>query len=450
MNNLEVNEIWKKVLDKLRPDIGDDNVELWLDPVQFVGIEKNQVHLKVPNRFFSEYIKDHYQEKMESALKSITGKDLALSFTVEKDLKNVVPKPDPIEQARPQSQFTDSELNPRWTFDTFVVGASNRFAQATAEAVAKNPGRQFNPFFIYGGVGLGKTHLMHAIGHAMRKVHARTRVLYTTSEQFVNEYIDSLRDGKPDEFRSKYRNLDCLLIDDVQFLIGKGRSEEEFFYTFNSLFNSHKQIVLASDRAPKDMAPSEQRLISRLEWGVVSDIKAPDLETRIAILRKKAESERVFVPDDVILYLASVIKSNIRELEGALITLIAFSAASGGSLDIEVAKELLKNSIGTEGTPTIRVEVIQREVAEKYSIEVRDLKSRSRRSEIAFPRQLAMYLTCAMTDLSTTDIGKAFGGRDHTTVIHARDKIKKMLEKDPFFVETVNAVQDRIRSVENQ
>ena len=434
----------------MRLDIGDENVELWLKPVQAVRVDKQQLLLKVPNKFFTEYIKEHYQEKIETTLKNLTGKNIGIDYDVEKDLRNILPPADPVEVAPPQSEFTLSDLNPRYTFSKFVVGPSNRFALATAEAVAKNPGHQFNPFFIYGGVGLGKTHLMHAIGHSMRKVHPQSRVLYTTSEQFVNEYIDSLRYDKPDAFRSKYRNLDCLLIDDIQFLIGKGRSEEEFFYTFNSLFDSRKQIVIASDRAPKEMAPSEQRLISRLEWGVVSDIKAPDLETRIAILRKKAESDKLFVPDDVIVYTASIIKANIRSLEGALTRLTAFSAMTGTPLTMDTAKEILKDAVGVDADVSIRMETIIDVVCEQYSLDLKQIKSRSRTSEVAFPRQLAMYLACKLTELSTTDIGKAFGGRDHTTVIHGREKIKKLLSSDPFFVEKVNKITEQIRSVENR
>jgi chromosomal replication initiator protein len=450
VNNLSPADAWTRVQDALRLQIGNDNVDLWIRPVEAVSLDNNLLHLRVPNKFFSEWIKEHYQHKIGSILKDVTGEETALEFEVAKDLKNILPKADPIEEARPQSEFRLSELNPRYTFGTFVVGAANRFAHATAEAVAKNPGRQFNPFFIYGGVGLGKTHLMHAIGHAIRKNHAHARVLYTTSEQFVNEYIDSLRYDKPDAFRGKYRNLDCLLIDDIQFIIAKGRSEEEFFHTFNSLFDSHKQVIISSDRAPKEMAPSEQRLISRFEWGVVADIKPPDLETRIAILRKKAESEQISVPNDVILYIATAIKTNIRELEGALIRLTAFSSLTSSPLTVDSARELLKDSIGVDSSLTVRVETIQRLVADKYSVEVKDLKSRTRTNEIAFPRQLAMYLSCSLTELSTTDIGKSFGGRDHTTVIHARDKIKKMIEKDPFFLETVNKLTENIRTVENQ
>jgi len=449
VNNLDSKEIWTTVLDKLKSEIGDADFELWLKPIVPLGMENRVFKIRTPNKFFTKYIKDHYQSRIESMLKDLSGADFSLEFSEDKDLSRMLPKADPIDEAQSQSQFTLSELNPKYTFGTFVVGASNRFAQATAEAIAKDPGRQFNPFFIYGGTGLGKTHLMQAIGHAVRRSRARARVLYTHTEQFVNEFIDSMRDNKADSFRAKYRNLDCLLIDDVQFLIGKARSEEEFFYTFNSLFESRKQVVIASDRTPKELGPLDPRLIGRLEWGVVADIKAPDLETRIAILRKKAEAEQIFVPDDVILYIATVIKSNIRELEGALISLKALSAVTGNALSVDAAKELLKGSIGIDEDITVRIDTIQKLVAEKYSVDVKDMKSRSRRSEIAFPRQLAMYLSCVLTESSTTEIGRTFGGRDHTTVLHARKKIKKMMDTDPFFLENTNKLIDRIRSVDN-
>lgn len=449
MNNQRPGELWKEAVERLRPEIGDDNVDLWLKPVEPLLLQDNLLRLKVPNKFFVEWIQDHYQRKLENHLKTLSGGDVSLDYSVSKDVRPLLRASDPLAAPLPQSEFGFNELNPRYTFSTFVVGASNRFAHAAAEAVCKNPGKQFNPLFIYGGVGLGKTHLMHAIGHSFRKEHSRARVLYTTSEQFVNEYIDSLRYDKPDAFRGKYRNLDCLLIDDIQFLIAKGRSEEEFFYTFNSLFDSRKQIVISSDRAPKEMAPAEQRLISRLEWGVVADIKPPDLETRIAILRKKAEAEQLFVPDDVVLFIATYIKTNIRELEGSLITLSTYAALTGSQLSVDLAKELLKDSISAEAGPPIRVETVQRVVSQKYSLDVRDLKSRSRTNEVAFPRQLAMYLSYDMTGMSLPEIGKAFGGRDHTTVLHARNKIKGMLEKDPFFVELVNKLSEQIRSVES-
>ncbi|MEK7657017.1 MAG: chromosomal replication initiator protein DnaA [Elusimicrobiota bacterium] len=449
MNNWNASELWTRIVETIGPEIGKDNVELWLRPVEAASLEDHLMRITVPNRFYTEWIKDRCQQRIEAALKALTGKEMALDYSVARDLKGLLPDAEPTPEARPHSEFTLSELHPRYTFSSFVVGASNRFAHATAEAIAKNPGRQFNPFFLYGGVGLGKTHLMHAVGHALRRAYAHARVIYTTSETFVNEYINSIRDKNTDEFRAKYRNLDCLLVDDIQFLIAKEASEQEFFHTFNSLFDARKQVIISSDRSPKEMAPLEQRLISRFEWGVVADIKPPDLETRIAILRKKAESEKVFVPDDVILFVASAIKANIRQLEGALIRLSAFSSLTGSPLSVDVAKELLKDSVGVESGAMVRVETIQKLVAEQYSLEVRDLKSRSRTSEVAFPRQLAMYLSLSLTDSSTTDVGKSFGGRDHTTVIHGRDKIKKMLENDPFFLETVNRLIEKIKTVDN-
>jgi len=450
VDNLEPAIVWKEIIDSLRPELGEEDVDLWLTDVKVLGIENDLFRIQVPNKFFVDHIGSNYQNRIEDRLKSRTGSHLALQYAVRKDIENQLPVADPVRTAKPQSSFDLSDLNPRYTFESFVVGTSNRFAHATAEAVAKKPGQQFNPYFIYGGVGLGKTHLMHAIGHAMKKVHPNARVLYTTSEEFVNEYINSLRYDKPDAFRNIFRNLDCLLIDDIQFLIGKGRSEEEFFYTFNSLYNSRKQIVVASDRAPKEMAPLEQRLISRLEFGVVSDIKPPDLETRIAILRKKAEAERLSIPDDVTLYIATALKSNIRELEGALIRLTAFSSLTGVPLTVQVSREQLKDTVSMDESVNVRVETIQREVADQWAIDPKDMKSRSRRREVSFPRQIAMYLATQLTEMSTTQIGEAFGGRDHSTVVHARDKIRELIDKDPYFMEKINKTTEHIKTVDNQ
>ncbi len=454
MNNrppgLDPRELWSRAVESLRGEIGDEYADLWLKPVEVLRLENGVLQVKVPNKFFTNWIKEHYQKRLSAILRELSGGPIELDYEVSKDLKSVLPDSDPISEAPPQSDFPLSELNPRYTFSSFVIGDSNRFAHATAEAIAKSPGTQYNPFFIYGGVGLGKTHLMHAIGNAMRQNHPRARVLYTTSEQFVNEFINSIHQNKPDEFRARYRSLDCLLIDDIQFLIAKDRSEQEFFHTFNSLFNARKQVVISSDRSPKEMSPSEQRLITRFEWGVVADIRPPDLETRIAILRKKADTEGFYVPDDVIIFVASAVKTNIRSLEGSLIRLKAFSSMTGSSLTVDDAKEILKDSISMEANSPVRVETIQRIVAFKYSVEVKDLKGHQRTASIALPRQLAMYLCCAMTDMSLKEVGKAFGGKDHTTVLHARNKIKDQLEQDPFFLELVNKMQSDIRAVENQ
>jgi chromosomal replication initiator protein len=450
VNTLDAKGLWSGAVCRLRSEIGEELTELWLKPVEVLRLENGVLQVKVPNKFFSSWIREHYHKRLVAIFREAVGSSIELDYEVGRDLRSVLPPSDPISEPAAQSDFPLSELNPRYTFSTFVIGDSNRFAHATAESIAKSPGTQYNPYFIYGGVGLGKTHLMHAIGNALRKERPRARVLYTTSEQFVNEYINSIHHNKPDEFRGKFRNLDCLLIDDIQFIIAKERSEQEFLHTFNSLFAARKQVIISSDRSPKEMSPTEQRLISRFEWGVVADIKPPDLETRIAILRKKADLEQFYVPDDVLLFVASSVKTNIRVLEGALIRLKAFSSMTGSPLTVDEVRDILKDSITQEASSPVHMEVIQRIVAYKYSVDVKDLKGQARSASVALPRQLAMYLACIMTELSLKEIGRAFGGRDHTTVLHSREKIKKQLENDPFFLELVNKLQADIRAVENQ
>lgn len=445
---MDAPELWSQAMERLRAEIGEENAELWLKPVEPVSLNEQVLLLKVPNKFFSDGIKERYQKKLLTLFRDISGADIGLDFRVERDLTRVLPPSDPVPEASAQSDFALSELNPRYTFATFVIGESNRLARATAESIAKSPGTQYNPYVIYGGVGLGKTHLMHAIGNAMRKEHPRARVLYTTSERFVNEFIAAVQNNKTDEFRARYRSLDCLLIDDIQFLIAKDRSEQEFFHTFNALFDSRKQIVVSSDRSPKEMSPFEQRLISRLEWGFVADIKPPDLETRIAILRKKAELEGFTMPDDVILFVASSVKTNVRSLEGSLIRLKAFQSMTGAPLSVDEARDILKDSISPDDGSPVRVETIQKIVSLKYSVDVKDLKGQQRTASIAMPRQVAMYLSCVMTDMSSTDIGRAFGGKDHSTVLHARKKIEKKVEEDPFFLELINKLQSDIKAAE--
>ncbi|MFI5345458.1 MAG: chromosomal replication initiator protein DnaA [Elusimicrobiota bacterium] len=441
-------ELWTQAVERLRADIGDENADLWLKPAEAVSLEGGVLTLKVPNKFFSDGIKDRYQKKLLSVFRDVAGSEVGLDFRVERDLTRVLPPSDPVPEASPQSDFALSDLNPRYTFENFVIGESNRLARATAESIAKSPGTQYNPYVIYGGVGLGKTHLMHAIGNAMRRQHPKARVLYTTSEQFVNEYIGAVQNNALEAFRARYRSLDCLLIDDIQFLIAKERSEQEFFHTFNALFDSRKQIVVSSDRSPKEMTPLEQRLISRLEWGFVADIKPPDLETRIAILRKKAALEGFSVPDDVVFFVASSVKTNVRSLEGSLIRLKAFQSMTGAPLTVDDARDILKDAITSDDSNPVRAETIQRVVALKYSVDVKDIKGHQRTASIAMPRQVAMYLSCVMTDLSSTDIGRAFGGKDHSTVLHARKKIEKKIEEDPFFLELINRLQAEIKAAE--
>ncbi len=440
--------LWAQAVARLRPEIGDENADLWLKPVEILSLDGGVLMLKVPNKFFSDGIKERYQKRLTALFRDISGLDIGLDFRVEKDLSRVLPSSDPVPQASAQSDFALSDLNPRYTFENFVIGESNRLARATAESIGKSPGTQYNPYVIYGGVGLGKTHLMHAIGNALRRQHPKARVLYTTSEQFANDFISALQNNAIDNFRAKYRSLDCLLIDDIQFMIGKERSEQEFFHTFNALFDSRKQIIVSSDRSPKEMTPLEQRLVSRLEWGFVADIKPPDLETRIAILRKKGELEQFSVPDDVILFIASSVKTNVRALEGALIRLKAFQSMTGAPLSVDEAREILKDTLVNDDASPIRAETIQRVVAMKYSVEIKDLKGHQRTALIAMPRQVAMYLCCVMTEMSSTDVGRAFGGKDHSTVLHARKKIEKKIEEDPFFMELINKLKSDIRAAE--
>ena len=338
-----------------------------------------------------------------------------------------------------------SSLNPKYTFDTFVTGSSNRFAHAAAMAVAESPGRVYNPFFMYGGVGLGKTHLMHAIGNRVLHNHPEMRVLYVSSEQFTNEIIRSIQEGNAEKFRQKYRNIDVLLVDDIQFLSGKTSTQEEFFHTFNTLHDAQKQIILSSDRPPREVERLEDRLRSRFEWGLITDIQAPDLETRIAILKNKAQLDHFSVPIDVMVYIASRIDSNIRELEGALTRVVAYASLINQPVTTELVTIALKDVFPNNKTKEITMEVIQEIVASYFKIKIDDLHAKKRTRSIAFPRQIAMYLCRELTDTSLPQIGNFFGGRDHTTVIHAYDKISKEKDADMKLNAIINELIERIQ-----
>lgn len=455
----QLQEIWDKTCTVLRTHIDIESFDLWLKPVKPVSFEphpqydqKHKFSIEVPNRIFAEWIRDHSSEVIEIILKQVTGTVAILEIIIAQDVEPLVKDVKVISSSEPKplpenSQFGIDQFNFRYTFETFVEGQTNRFAKAAAEGVSKEPGIRFNPLFIYGDVGLGKTHLMHAIGHSICTNHPKSRVLYITSEKFINEFINSLRFERPADFRNKYRNLDCLLIDDIQFLMGKGRSEEEFFFTFNTLFDSRKQIVISSDRPPKEMGTLQERLISRFEWGVVADIQPPELETRIAILRRKAEIEKIFVPEDVTLFIASQVKSNIRELEGALIRTVAFSSLTGTPLTVDSARATLKDILKREQfEQPITMETIQEVVARNFNLDVKELKSKRRTDAIAWPRQVAMYLGRTLTELSTTEIGEAFGGKDHTTVLHACEKVKLKLAESPFISQLVNKISQEIKN----
>lgn len=448
VKNTNAADIWTLTMKRLRPEIGEETADLWLKPAQASSLAGGVLTLKVPNKYFSDGIKQRFQRMILPVLRDIVGVEVGLDFLVERDMTRVLPSSDPIPEVVPRPDFAHSDLNPRYTFESFVIGASNRLACATAESISKNPGTQYNPYVIYGASGLGKTHLMHAIGNSMRRQQPRSRMLYTTGEQFVNEFITALQNNQIDAFRTRYRSLDCLLIDDIQFLIAKDRSEQEFFHTFNALKDSGKQIVVSSDRSPKEMSPLENRLITRLGWGFIADIKPPDLETRIAILRKKAESLGYAAPDDVILFIANSVKTNVRSLESCLTQLKALQAMTGAPLTVDDARILLKDSLEVDDDSPVRIETIQRVVALKYAVDVKDIKGHQRTAAITLPRQVAMYFSCVMSDRGLTDIGRAFGGKDHSTVGHARKKIEKEIEASPFFLAMLNNLEADIRAAE--
>ena len=447
--NRAAEELWEKVLALIKKDINEESYELWFKPLKPLSYEEDVFIMQVPNKFFSEWFKQHYLQKIETNLDNLTNRRVVTRFVISQD--SVTSKtdilPDPLAPPKTETASLHTEFNPKYTFSTFVVGPSNRFAQAAAEAVAKDPGRAYNPLFFYGGVGLGKTHLLHAIAHHIKNQNPNARVLYLTSEKFTNEMIDALRNDRMTFFHQKFRGLDTLLIDDIQFLAGKESTQEIFFHTFNALYNAHKQIVISSDSTPKEIPTIEERLRSRFEWGVIADIQPPDLETRIAILRKKAENERLFVPEDVLVFIATQIKSNIRELEGSLIRIVAFASLTGSDITVERTKEILKDIITKEEFLTpITLETIQGVICKHFNIAVSDIKSKKRTDAIAFPRQIAMYLARTLTELSTTEIGDFFGKRDHTTVMYACEKIKNKLSQDPYFNALINKIIKETRT----
>lgn len=429
--NPDLLEIWQATLDEIEKRISKPSFETWFKTTKPVSLHDDTLVVSVPNDFTKDWLQGHYFDLINAELQSVLNNDAVHVHFVtpdigEEDCESF--SEESIFLPRRQSagimpQLT-SWLNPKYTFETFVIGNSNRFAHAAALAVAEAPARAYNPLFIYGGVGLGKTHLMHAIGHFVIENSPSYSVLYITSEKFTNEFINAIRDNKTVEFRNKYRTIDVLLIDDIQFLAGKEQTQEEFFHTFNALHESNKQIIISSDRPPKEIPTLEDRLRSRFEWGLITDIQPPDLETRIAILRKKANSENINISNDVILYIANNIQTNIRELEGAFIRIIAYSSLTSRTIDVQLAEEALRGLLANNSKPKlITIDRIQKETAEYFSLKVEDLKAKKRTKNVALPRQIAMYLSRELTDASLPKIGEDFGGRDHTTVMHAHKKI---------------------------
>ncbi|WP_129599568.1 chromosomal replication initiator protein DnaA [Anaerophilus nitritogenes] len=439
MNNY-LSEIWEEALHLIKTELTEVSFNTWLKPIEPLNINGKTIVLAVANDFSKGILEARYATLIINAIKQITSEEYSLAFTVpgtEAYLK--ASQSQPTKQINKDS-FDTLNLNPKYVFDTFVIGNSNRFAHAASLAVAESPAKAYNPLFIYGGVGLGKTHLMHAIGHFILGQNPNAKVVYVSSEKFTNELINSIRDDKNVEFRNKYRNVDVLLVDDIQFIAGKERTQEEFFHTFNALHEANKQIIISSDRPPKEIPTLEDRLRSRFEWGLITDIQPPDLETRIAILRKKAEIENIDVPNEVMHHIAKKIQSNIRELEGALIRIVAYSSLTNKEVTIELASEALKDIIASSQPKQITVNLIKEVVSEHFGIKLDDFNSKRRTRSISYPRQIAMYLCRELTDLSLPKIGDEFGGRDHTTVIHAHEKISKDIESKPEFKTKIDAI----------
>lgn len=457
MSQTHYSNIWNKVLNILKRELSKPSFDTWLKDTKLLAVENDTASIQVPNEFVLDWVKSRYYNLILNALAHVLDKDeKTLELKLILDSESVSHKPSASKQKKKENNKKDQErtdhtnssphLNPKYTFESFVVGSSNRFAHAASLAVAEAPAKSYNPLFIYGGVGLGKTHLMNAIGHFVEMHNKSKRILYVSSEHFTNDLIKSIRDDKTVEFRNKYRNIDVLLIDDIQFLAGKERTQEEFFHTFNSLYETSKQLVISSDRPPREIPTLENRLRSRFEWGLITDIQPPDLETRIAILSKKAEAVNVTLSDDVLLFIAKKIKSNIRELEGALTRLAAYSSLTGEKIDSDTATTALQDLFPVHNSPAVTVEFIQEQVASHFSINPNDLKAKKRSRNVSYPRQIAMYLARELTDLSLPKIGEAFGGRDHTTVMHAQEKIIKDLKNDQHLQENINKIKEKINS----
>jgi len=441
-------KIWDRALSFIESRMGKDVIETWFNQTCLGEINGSTATIIVPNKFFGEWLGRNYRSLIGEAIHSAQGKEgegeVNILFVVGEEKNTTTFKPpalayQPTAQGRPPRRQLP---NPKYTFDNFVVGASNQFAHAASLAVAEAPAKAYNPFFIYGGVGLGKTHLLNSIGNfVMEKTDLR--IAYVTTEQFTNEVINSIRYDKMIDLRRRYRNVDMLLIDDIQFLAGKERTQEEFFHTFNTLYEARKQIVLSSDRFPKEMPSMEERLRSRFEWGLIADLQPPDVETRIAILRKKSEDEGIAIGDDVIQLVAENLKSNIRELEGALIRLGAYATLTGKIITVEMAKTILRDLLGSK-RKFITLEDVQEVVANRFNLKVSELKSKRRTKTLVYPRQIAMFLSRELTASSFPEIGREFGGKDHTTIIHACRQIEKALTDDTVLRTTIESLKDEI------
>lgn len=446
---------WEQAQPHLREMLDEYSYKNWFSQTIFDSMQEGVIKIRVPSQFFANWLEEHYQDTVFDAVQRVFPEFKAIKYLPTADSGTTTTStrsdepastsPRPQRAARKRPAFTG--FNPRYTFDRFVVGAGNRFAHAAAKAVRQSPGRAYNPLFLYGGTGLGKTHLMQAIGQELLAEDPTQRVVFISSEEFTNQLIASIAEKETQRFRSKYRRVDVLLIDDIHFISGKEATQEEFFHTFNTLFDAHKQIVLSSDRSPKEIKGIEDRLVSRFEWGLVTDIQPPDLETRVAILQNKAKQDNITAPVEVLRYIATYITSNIRELEGALITVFAYSRLTEQKISLAMVENVLRDLIGSEKIKPTTIEQVQRAVAEHFDVRIADLRGRSRQRQIVRPRQLAMYLCKTLIpSLSLNDIGEHFGGKDHTTVLYACDRIAREVETNTSVRHTIEHLSKMLRS----
>lgn len=460
---------WRLLIAAIEKRVNHESFGTWFKPIEMESIDGTAIHLRVPDRVFVDWIQNNYGEIIEEALVEVGLNGHSLHFEVSARSSagaktenhagaSLAPLPPALDNdptrvrtqpAAARTRYSEQEsnellLNQKYTFETFVVGSSNQFAHAAALAVAEGPSRTYNPLYLYGGVGLGKTHLMCAIGHRVKERNRHLRLCYISAERFMNELINAIRYEQTLAFRDRYRSIDVLLIDDIQFIAGKERTQEEFFHTFNALYEGQKQIVISSDCPPREIPTLEERLHSRFEWGLIADIQPPDLETKLAILRKKAETDKIVIPDQVAMFIARHIKSNIRELEGSLVRLTALSSLKGEPISLALAREALKNIVDVEEKSTT-IATIQKIVADHFSLRVADLKAKSNVREIAFPRQVAMYLCKNLTRASLPEIGREFGGKHHTTVLHSVNKIAEMIEQNGNFHRVIHNLIDRCK-----
>ena len=456
MNTSVESNVWGRILHSLEGRLNQQDLENWFRPIQFERLDSSQhvIHLRAPNQIVRDWVVSNYAQALDESLNEQLLTGYSVGWVIGKLDQQPIPDPPaaaeaPIEITAPINPtpaivISEPSLSSKYTYDSFVVGSCNQFAHAASLAVAEAPGRTYNPLYLYGGVGLGKTHLMHACGHAIKSRNQHLKLCYISSEKFMNDLINAIRYDKTQSFREKYRSVDVLLIDDVQFMAGKERTQEEFFHTFNTLHNDQKQIVITSDCPPRDIPTLQERLHSRFEWGLIADIEPPDLETKVAILKRKADLDGIHLPDDIAIFIATKIRSNVRELEGSLVRLVAISSLRGVPISKMLAQDALKNIIDSERPEGLTMDRIARIVASHYKLTVEEMKSKNNSRAVAVPRQVAMYLCKRLTTHSYPEIGREFGGKHHTTVMHSFDKIETLVKKDSVFHNTISGLIDSL------